>query len=176
MPLFGKKSNANSANRRAARAKLLLNNKNLLHNLETALFYNRPNKYFTKGVIRQIRAKWPKNLVPFFNANLENKLRQAYKQIRPVLNQRNKNAAAARQAARKAEQANKQRKANQHAKFLLTNEGKQWQRQNNEKRRLQQQRNRANALRAHEARSEMYAAGGYGPGINVYNRSGYYNW
>ena len=161
MPLFGKKSNANSANRRAARAKLLLNNKNLINNVETALYYNRPNKYFTKKVIRTIRTKWPKNLLPFFNANLENKMRQAYRQIRPELNKRNKNAAAARQTARKAEQANKQRKANQHAKFLLTNEGKQWQRQNNEKRRLQQQRNNENARRRENARTNMWAKTGY---------------
>ena len=161
MPLFRKKSNANSENRRRRRAQLLLNNSNILRSLELALYHNSNNRYFAKNVIRKVRAKWPKNLVPIFNGNLGNKLKNAYKQIKPELNKRNKNAAAARTAARQARQANERRKANQHAAYLLTNEGKRWKQQNNERIRLQKQQNNEAARRRANANANMFGRTGY---------------
>jgi hypothetical protein len=169
MHLFKKNSNANSANRRRRRAQLLLNNKLAILYLQSALFNknNDRRKKYTLNVIKHVREsrKWTPNLVPFRNAQLMNKLKNAYNNIKPVLNKREKNAANARQSR----QANKRRKANQHAKFLLTNEGKQWQRKNNEARRLQQQRNNENARRRENARTNMWARTGYNMSNFTYN-------
>ena len=167
MPLFGKNSNANSANRRRRRAQLLLNNSQevtryfLLHALYSKNAADR--KKYTSYVIQSIRRSHAWNgLVPRLNKTLMNKLKIAYNNAKPELNKREQNAAAKRQAQR----TNERRKANQHAKFLLTNEGKQWQRKNNEARRLKNQRNNENARRRENARKNVYGATG---GVNVNN-------
>jgi hypothetical protein len=161
MALFKKNSNANSENRRRRRAQLLLNNKLAILYLESALFnknIDRRKKY-TLNVIRHVRGSplWTPNLVPFRNAYLMNKLKIAYNNIKPELKKRNNNAAAARQAR----QTNVRRKANQHAAYLLTNEGKRWKQQNNERIRLQKQQNNEAARRRANANANMFGRTGY---------------
>ena len=167
MPLFGKNSNANSANRRRRRAQLLLNNsQEATRNFLLHALYNKnaaERKKYTSYLIASIRSNNAWNgLVPRLNMTLMNKLKIAYNNAKPELNKREQNAAAKRQAQR----ANERRKANQHAKFLLTNEGKQLQRKRNEARRLQKQRNNENARRRENARKNVYGAT---RGVNVNN-------
>ena len=160
MPLFGKKNNANSENRRRRRAQLLLNNRNLLHWVEAALYETRPEwqKVGRERALQSIKRSpnW-KNLVPTFNSTLWQKLHEAHKSIRPQLQKEKNNKAANWRAQKQARQANNKRKANQHAAFLLTNEGKQWQRKNAEARRLKNEEER----RAIQRNRNMWAKTGY---------------
>jgi hypothetical protein len=165
MPLFKKNANANSANRQRRRGQLLLNNNTLRSRLELALnAVNREKrKYWENAVAKRIRAnsKWTSNLLPRLNMTLINKLRNAYNSIKPELKRRSNNAAAAAAAARQTRQANERRKANQHAVYLLTNEGKQWKRKNNEARRIKKEQNNEQARRRNQTNRNMYASSGY---------------
>jgi hypothetical protein len=172
MPLFRKTANANSANRRRRRGQLLLNNNTLTRNLESAFSSkNRVwRKYWTNSVVNRIRtnSKWTPNLVPRLNMTLINKLRNAYNSIKPELKKRSNNAivkkkaaAANAAAARQMRQANERRKANQHAAYLLTNEGKQWKSKNNEARRIKKEQNNEQARRRNQINRNMYASSGY---------------
>ena len=143
MPFFGKNSNANSENRRRRRAQLLLNNKNLTKFLKHAFHNNNSlyRKYYTQLAIRKVKEspnKWTPNLVPRFDMMLMQKLRKAFNNIQNNLKKIEEQENIARRQAR---QANYKRIANKQAAFLLTNEGKQWKRKNNEARRIQKQRN-----------------------------------
>jgi hypothetical protein len=172
MPLFKKNSNSNSANRLRRRGQLLLNNNTLRGYLESALNGGPTGtrKYWENAVAKRIRgnSKWTSNLLPRLNMTLINKLRNAYNSIKPELKKRSNNAiikkkaaAAASAASRQTRQANERRKANQHAVYLFTNEGKQRKRENNEARRIKKEQNNEQARRRNQTNRNMYASSGY---------------
>lgn len=157
-------ANTNSANRRRRRANLLRQNDNLFSNIVRAL-RNVSNKYYTKRVTSKVRQTWPKNLVPYFNRVLMNRLRVAYENAKPNVLARRKANKEKQNAER---QANRLRKKKQHEAFLQTNAGRQWKRKNNEEkaRQAERQRQRNQYNRNMYARTgySMYNFGGHGSG------------
>lgn len=73
-------ANAKSTNRRKRRANLLRSNKSLTNNY-TLYLRNPENKNWREFLLEKTRKKWPRNLLPFFNKNLLQKLNLAYKNI-----------------------------------------------------------------------------------------------
>jgi hypothetical protein len=156
-------ANSNSANRRRRRAELLLKNNSLVRTLESALFNtNRAWKNNSrKSTIRTVRLEWPKNLVPLLNATLMNKLRTAYTNIKPKINNKRRATSEKYQAEKRTQENARARRQKQHANFLLTNEGKQWKRKNNERKKLQWNK----LVKRGESNTNMWAR----TGMTMYN-------
>lgn len=72
--------NAKSENRRRRRANLLRSNANLINHY-TRYLGRSENKNLRNWLVEKTRKRWPRNLLPFFNKNLIQKLNLAYRNI-----------------------------------------------------------------------------------------------